>query len=115
MISDKVNFQSDEFIALCKSHQVKELYAFGSVVNGNFTDESDIDLIVEIDENNPIFKGKLILSLYSKFEQLFNKKVDLLTLNSLRNSILEEYIGTTRKLIYSSSIANENRQKSKTV
>jgi predicted nucleotidyltransferase len=46
MVSDKVNFQSKEFIELCKSHKVKELYAFGSVVNGNFTDKSDIDLIV---------------------------------------------------------------------
>ena len=100
MISDKVNFQSDEFIALCKSHKVKELYAFGSVVNGNFTEDSDVDLIVEIDESNPIFKGKLLLSLYNKFENLFNKKVDLLTFSSLKNPILEEYIGTSKKLIY---------------
>lgn len=100
MVSDKVNFQSKEFIELCKSHKVKELYAFGSVVNGNFTDKSDIDLIVEIDEINPVFRGKLILSLYNKFEKLFNKKVDLLTFNSIRNPTLEEYIGTSKKLIY---------------
>jgi predicted nucleotidyltransferase len=101
MISDKVDFKSNEFIALCKSHKVKELYAFGSVVNGNFTEQSDIDLIVEIDESNPINKGKLILSLYNKFEKLFNKKVDLLTSNSIRNPYLKESIDNTKKLIYS--------------
>jgi hypothetical protein len=100
MVSDKVNFQSKEFIELCKSHKVKELYAFGSVVNGNVTDKSDIDLLVDIDEINPVSKGKLILSLYNKFEKLFNKKVDLLTFNSIRNPVLEEYIGTSKKLIY---------------
>ncbi len=100
MIVNDVNFESEEFIELCKVHKVKELYAFGSVLTNRFTDNSDIDLIVEIDEPNPIFKGKLILSLYSKFETLFNKKVDLLTYNSIRNPILEEYIGTSRKLIY---------------
>jgi predicted nucleotidyltransferase len=100
MISDKVNFQSCEFIELCKSHQVRELYAFGSVVNGNFTDKSDIDLLVEIDEPNPIRKGKLILSLYNKFGNLFNKKIDLLTINSIKNPIFEEYIGTTKELVY---------------
>lgn len=100
MLSDKVDFRSKEFIALCQMHQVKELYAFGSVVNGNFTDESDIDLLVEIDESNPIRKGKLLLSLYNKFEQLFNKKIDLLTPNSIRNPILEDYIGSSKKLVY---------------
>jgi len=100
MISDKVDFRSSEFIALCKSHKVKELYAFGSVVNGNFTDESDIDLLVEIDEINPISKGKLLLSLYGKFEKLFNKKIDLLTPNSIRNEFLEEHIGSHRELVY---------------
>ena len=100
MISDKVDFRSSEFIALCKSHKVKELYAFGSVVNGNFTDESDIDLLVEIDEINPISKGKLLLSLYGKFEKLYNKKIDLLTPNSIRNEFLEEHIGSHRELVY---------------
>jgi len=100
LYGDKVDFRSSEFIALCKSHKVKELYAFGSVVNGNFTDESDIDLLVEIDEINPISKGKLLLSLYGKFEKLFNKKIDLLTPNSIRNEFLEEHIGSHRELVY---------------
>jgi len=100
VINEQVNFTSNEFIALCKQHQVKELYAFGSVTNKNFTDQSDIDLIVEIDEPNPLYKGKLLLSLYNKFETLFNKKVDLLTFDSVRNPILEEYIGTSKQLIY---------------
>lgn len=100
MLSDKVDFHSKEFISLCKSHKVKELYAFGSVVNGNFTEQSDIDLLVEIDEKNPINKGKLLLSLYDKFEKLFNKKIDLLTPGSIRNPILEEYIGASKKLVY---------------
>ena len=103
MISNKVDFKSNEFIALCKSHKVKELYAFGSVVNGNFTDQSDIDLIVEIDERNPLNRGQLILSLWNKFEQYFNRKVDLLTNNSLRNPYLKDSINNTKRLIYDGS------------
>jgi len=100
MISDKVDFRSSEFIALCKSHKVKALYAFGSVITKNFTDESDIDFLVEIDELNPISKGKLLLSLYCKFEKLFNKKIDLITASSIRNQFLEEHIGSHRELVY---------------
>lgn len=98
MITDAVDFSSKEFIALCETHQVKELYAFGSVVNGSFTDKSDIDLLVEINESNPIKKGKLLLSLYAQFEKLFNKKIDLLTPGSIRNAILEEHIDTSKGL-----------------
>ena len=100
MINKKVNFKSLEFVSLCKTHKVKELYAFGSVTNETFNDQSDIDLIVEIDELNPLHKGKLLLSLYGGFETLFNKKIDLLTFDSIRNPTLEEYIGNSKQLIY---------------
>ena len=100
MINSTVNFKSNEFIELCRLHKVKELYAFGSVVNGNFIKKSDIDLIVEIEEPNPLFKGELILSLYRKFEKLFKKKVDLLTFDSIRNPTPDEYISTSKELIY---------------
>ena len=97
---NNINFESAEFIALCKQHQVKELYAFGSVLTDRFTEKSDIDLLVEIDEPEPIKRGKLFLSLYNKIGLLFNKKIDLLTKNSIINSFLEEFIDTTKTLIY---------------
>lgn len=100
MIRNEAIFQSPEFISLCELHKVKELYAFGSIGNGTDNKDSDVDLFVVLDEANPISKGKLLLSLYDKFESFFNKKVDLLTIDSVKNPILEEYIGTSRKLIY---------------
>jgi predicted nucleotidyltransferase len=100
MISDKVDFKSKEFISLCKSHKVKELYAFGSVVNGNFTEKSDIDLLVEIDEQDPLSKGQLLLSLWNNFERYFNRRIDILTPNSLRNPYLRDSVTSTKRLIY---------------
>jgi len=100
MIRNMAIFQSPEFINLCKVHKVKELYAFGSVGRGTDTETSDMDLIVEIDEPNPIFKGKLLLSLYNKFEAYFNKRVDLLTFDSVKNPFLEEFIGTSKQKVY---------------
>jgi predicted nucleotidyltransferase len=97
-----INFKSSEFITLCKSHKVRELFAFGSVVNGNFTKDSDIDLVVDIDEKDPVNKGGLLLSLWDKFEKYFGRKVDLLTPDSIRNPYLKESIDDTKKLIYSS-------------
>ncbi len=38
--------------ALCENHHIKTLYAFGSVTNQFFSDESDIDLLYEFDYGN---------------------------------------------------------------
>lgn len=103
MVTDKVDFKSKEFIDLCKSHQVKELYLFGSGANGNFTSESDVDLIVEIDEPDPLNRGGLLLSLWNQLENLFKRKVDLLTFSSLRNPYLIESVQLTKILIYNGS------------
>ena len=78
-----IESHTKDILNLCKSHKVKELYAFGSVVNGNFTEKSDIDLLIEIDEPDPLNRGSLLLSIWDKFEDYFDRKVDLLTFNAL--------------------------------
>ena len=103
MINAGVDFESKKFISLCQKHKVKELYAFGSVVNERFTDNSDIDLLVEIDEHDSIRKGKLLLSIWDGFEAHFGRKVDLLTPNSLKNPYLKASIDETKKLVYAGS------------
>jgi len=93
-----------EIRTLCKKHKVKELYIFGSRGKGGHpTKDSDFDLMVEIDEPNPVDRGQLLLSLYDKFERLFNQKIDLITPGSIKNPIFEEYVGTCKQLIYDGS------------
>jgi len=103
MIDTTIDYNSKEFIDLCKSHKIKELYLFGSRATGTYNKDSDFDLLVEIDESNPIDKGRLLLSLYDKFEKFFNSKIDLITPDSIRNAIFEEYVGTSKQLIYDGS------------
>jgi uncharacterized protein len=94
----------DEFADLCKSHHVKQIYAFGSSVSDKFdADKSDIDLLVEIDEPDPIEKGEKILSLWDKLEAFFKRKVDLLTNPNIRNPYLRQSVNETKVLIYDAS------------
>src|SRR3569833_205796 len=91
---------------LCKEYKVRELYVFGSRgKNGKPREDSDFDLLVEIDEDDPINKGHMLLNLYLEFERLFNSKVDLVTPESIKNPFFEEYVGTSRELIYDGSKA----------
>ena len=67
------------------------------------SNKSDIDLLVEIDSNDPIDKGEKLLSLWDLFEDFFSRKVDLLTDSSIRNPFLRKSIDQTKVLIYDGS------------
>lgn len=100
-IKEEIANRSADFRAVCRDHSVKQLYAFGSAVTGNFNPEkSDIDLLVEIDEPNPLDRGEKLLSLWDTFEDFFHRKVDLLTNTSLKNPYLIKSIEATKVLIY---------------
>ena len=90
-----------ELNEICKSFDVKRLYVFGSLSIDKFDEnKSDIDLIVELDEKDPIEKGEKLIILWDKFEELFGRKVDLLSRTQVRNPYLQKGIDATKQLIY---------------
>ena len=101
VITDEISKKVEDFKILCTNHKVKYLYAFGSSVTDRFDyDKSDIDLIVEIDDNDPIERGEKLISLWDKFEGFFHRRVDLLTDSSIKNPFLRKSIDSTKILIY---------------
>lgn len=85
---------------LCGSNKVKSLFAFGSVLTEDFNLESDIDLIVDIDEKDPKTYSDSYFNLKFQLEQLFQRKVDLLEQEALKNPFLREKIERTMVRIY---------------
>ena len=43
-----IHEQMDALKTLCKRYKVKSLYAFGSINTPQFTDKSDIDLLIDL-------------------------------------------------------------------
>ncbi|MGA9327260.1 MAG: nucleotidyltransferase domain-containing protein [Salegentibacter sp.] len=77
------------------------LYVFGSATTAQFDeDTSDVDLLIEIDEKDPLERGEKLLAIWDKLEEFFQRKVDLLTPSSLRNPVLRKKIEATKVLIY---------------
>lgn len=100
-LKESIENKMADFLALCKNHNVKHLYAFGSSITENFNDDSsDIDLLIEIDNDDPIERGESLMNIWDKFELFFQRKVDLLTSASVKNPILKKNIEETRILIY---------------
>lgn len=90
-----------DFVELCRAHKVDKIYAFGSSITNQFDPKtSDIDVVVKVDIDDPADRGEALLSLWDKLETFFNRKVDLLTEDSIRNPYLKSSIDRTKKLIY---------------
>ena len=89
-------------INLCHSNKaVNRLYFFGSALSSNFNENtSDIDVLVEVADLPPEECGENLITLWDNLEILFNRKVDLLTENSLRNPFFKREVDQTKKLIY---------------
>src|SRR5690606_14179996 len=100
-LKESIKNRMAEFLSLCKSHNVRSLYAFGSSITDHFNeDSSDIDLLIEIENDDPIERGENLMSIWDKFEQFFQRRVDLLTNTSIKNPILRKSIDSTKILIY---------------
>ena len=68
---------------LSKEYNVKTIGLFGSFSDETFNDNSDIDLLFEL--NNP--NGWNIISLEIFLEEELNRKIDLVTKNAIREPL----------------------------
>ena len=46
-----IEMNIDKIIALCKKYKVAKLWVFGSILTPRFNDESDVDFLVDFDDN----------------------------------------------------------------
>lgn len=100
MLVELINGHRQQFIDLCRVHQVKALYAFGSAVHGPFHSDSDVDLLVEMQPGDPLETGERLWSFWDGTEAFFHRKVDLLTPASLQNPVKKRAIESSKQLIY---------------
>ena len=80
-----------------KDKPVNKVWLFGSYARGEATDESDIDVMVDIDKS--ILIGLQFFGWYSDLEEKFHKKVDLVKVGGIKQRILP-YVERDLKLIY---------------
>ena len=91
----------DHITVLCRKYKVEKLYAFGSVISNRFNPEtSDIDLIAELETLPPIEKGENLMNLWTELEELFTRRIDLLSDQPIKNPFLRKNIEQTKQLIY---------------
>ncbi|MGE0088145.1 MAG: nucleotidyltransferase family protein [Bacteroidales bacterium] len=96
IISQHIN----QIIQLCEINKVRTLFAFGSVTTNKFKQDSDIDLVVDIDEKDPISYSDKYFNLKFQLEELLKRQIDLLEQKAIRNRFLRSEIDRTKVQIY---------------
>ena len=86
--------------SLCENHMVKELYLFGSILSESFNNFSDIDMIVQFSNVNLLDYFDNYMDLKEQFEQLFDRPVDLVENQAIKNPIFRKVVDREKVLIY---------------
>lgn len=96
IVTSKIN----ELKQLCVDYKVRWMYVFGSVCTEKFGEHSDIDFLISFDELPIDQYADNYFELHYKLEDLFGRKIDLVTANSLSNPYFIKGIEQTKRLIY---------------
>ena len=85
----------------CRELGVKRLSVFGSVLSGEFTDQSDIDFLLDFKDTLSIEEyTNNYFSLHDFLQKLFNRNVDVITENSLNNPYFIQKLDNTKMVVY---------------
>jgi predicted nucleotidyltransferase len=88
-MSDQMQPVREKIVGILHRNDVKKASFFGSIVRGEMTEESDVDLLVE-------FEGKKSLldlaHLKNELEDAINRRVDVLTYKSLHPRLKERIL-----------------------
>ncbi|MGA2177852.1 MAG: nucleotidyltransferase domain-containing protein [Verrucomicrobiota bacterium] len=86
---------------VCHRFRVETLYVFGSGADGRFQPEqSDLDFLVTLQPQPPADYADNYLGLAQALEDLFRRRVDLVTESSIRNPYFRRAVFAARQLLY---------------
>lgn len=87
--------------ALCRKYRVRKMYAFGSILTNRFNDNSDVDILVDFQQDVTYHTyADNFFGLYYALKKLFNRDVDLVDEGEIKNKYFKEEIDETKYLIY---------------
>lgn len=92
--------KKQELQRLCEEYDIKIMYVFGSATTSDFNEASDIDILISFKEIPFDRYTDNYFELHEKLEELFFRKVDLLTERSLSNPYFIQSVEKTKQLLY---------------
>lgn len=98
---DLIENHRAEIEDLCRRHHVAKLEVFGSAVTGEFKPEtSDLDFLVEFGPIPSREYADAFFGLLHGLEDLFHRKIDLITDQPIENRFFRRAVDKQRTLFY---------------
>jgi uncharacterized protein len=77
---------------------------FGSALTEDFSETSDLDFAVVFQSRlSPVEYGSAYLDLLSDLEELFNRKVDLVSYRVIKNPVFKAELDRTKQTLYAAA------------
>ncbi len=100
-MTDLITQNAEELRAIARRRRVRRLAVFGSALTDAFDAErSDIDLLVEFGDLQPVDRAEAYFGLLADLEVLFGRHVDLVESSALRNAALRRSVETSQVTLY---------------
>ncbi len=99
-MATKVDLKREQLQQLCKKFNVKELYLFGSATTEDFSQNSDLDFLVEFDRRGYEGAFDQFIDFKQELEKIYARSVDLYHLKKFRNSIFQQEVERSKELLY---------------
>jgi len=99
-VSPIVESQQAQINELCRTLGVQRLDLFGSATRDDFSSASDLDFLVRFDERDPAAYAEAWLALHARLEAMFGRRVDLVSLDAVRNPYFRDRLLQTRETLY---------------
>jgi predicted nucleotidyltransferase len=92
MTRARIEIPQAEIEAFCRKHHIRRLALFGSVLRDDFTDESDVDVLVEFEPGH--IPGWEFFDMERELSEVLGRKVDLNTEGFLSPYFRDDVIRT---------------------
>ncbi len=96
-----ISIPKEEITAFCKRWNVVEFALFGSVLRDDFSADSDVDVLVTFADATEISLFDMA-QMQIELQRLFNRPVDILEKNALRNPYRKRQILSTAEVVHAS-------------
>ncbi len=86
---------------ICQLHLVEQLFSFGSINTENFSEKSDVDILIQFSPSiEPAKYFENYMDFKEKMEALLKREVDIVENQAVRNPIFRKILDRDKILVY---------------
>ena len=91
-----------DIVKICEKYNISELSIFGSSIRDDFTDKSDVDLLILYESYLPESGISLFteMEMENEFSELIKREVDIVDKEGLKNPIRKRHILSSCEIVY---------------